>query len=79
MNTTVGYVQPFASHRDYPERLLLWDATGQCYLWHGDGREMEAIPDAMLHWLSQRPEIVALQAPWLWFDPSSLPLRTAAI
>lgn len=79
VNTTVEYVQPFATHIEHPERLLLWDATGQCYLWHGDGREMEAIPDPLAQWLCQQPEIMALQTPWLWFDPSSLPLGAAAV
>ncbi len=78
MGSSADYVQPIASHRKHPERLLLRDDTGQCYLWHGDGREVEAVPAPLAAWICDRPEMYQLQSPLLWFDSSSLPLDTAA-
>ncbi len=79
MDSSTKYVQPIASHSQYPERLLLRDQAGQSYLWHGDGREMEAVSAPLAAWISERPEMRQLQWPLVWFDPSSLPLNTAAL
>jgi hypothetical protein len=78
MGSSPDYVQPTASHRQHPERLLLRDDEGQCYLWFGDGREMEAVPASLAAWICDRPEMYQLQAPLLWFDRESLPMDTAA-
>lgn len=74
MNATAHYVQLVAIHREFPERLLLRDGEGQCYLWHGDGSDMEEISGSLASWITERPEIDQMQAPLLWFDPTSLPL-----
>lgn len=74
-----SYVQPVASHRQIPERLLLRDNAGQCYIWFGDGRDMETIPVPVAEWMLSRPEVAQLHSPMLWFDVSSLPLNAEVI
>lgn len=76
MISSKDYVQPIASHQEFPERLLLRDNTGQCFIWFGDGREMEAIPAPLTEWILSRPEMYLLHSPVLWFDTSSLPLAS---
>ena len=78
MSSTM-YLQPIASHEEYPERLLLRDEQDQWYLWSGDGRDIEAIPSELAAWVSDRPEIRLLQRPHMWFELSCLPLNPAAM
>lgn len=79
MDSFESYVQPVASHRQIPERLLLRDNTGQCYIWFGDGRDLETVPAPVAEWMLSRPEVTHLRSPVLWFDVSSLPLTAAVI
>lgn len=79
MISSNDYVQPIASHRLHPERLLLRNSTGQCSIWFGDGREPETIPAPLAEWLISRAEMCLLHSPMLWFDTSSLPLSAATI
>jgi hypothetical protein len=79
MISSKDYVQPIASHLQFPERLLLRDNMGQCYLWFGDGRDMETIPASLAEWLISRTEMISLHSPMLWFDTSSLPMTASAI
>jgi hypothetical protein len=79
MISSKDYVQPIASHLQFPERLLLRDSMGQYYLWFGDGQDMETIPTSLAEWLVSRSEMALLHSPMLWFDTSSLPLSAAAV
>lgn len=75
VDSSTAYVQLVASHRQCPERLLLRDRSGQCYLWFGDDRAMEVIEAPVADWISDRPEMYQLESPLLWFDVTSLPLE----
>ncbi|HVL24415.1 MAG TPA: hypothetical protein VM450_10020 [Thermomicrobiales bacterium] len=77
--SSTTYLQPIASHEDYPERLLLRDGEDQWYLWTGDGQEIEAIPARLAAWIADRPEMRLLQRPHMWFELSCLPLNPAAM
>lgn len=79
MISSRDYVQPVASHRQHPERLLLRDSLGEWFIWFGDGREIETIPAPTAMWMASRPEMYQLQSPMLWFDPSTLPVSAATV
>jgi hypothetical protein len=79
MISSKDYVQPIASHSEFPERLLLRDEMGDWSIWFGDGREMETLPTPLAEWMVSRPEMIELHSPALWFDSSSLPVSGSAI
>lgn len=79
MMSSKHYVQPVASHCQFPERLLVRDDRGQWFMWFGDGRNIEEIPVQLATWLSHRPEMQLLASPRLWFDDTSLPIRSGSI
>jgi hypothetical protein len=69
-----AYVQPVASHGQYPERLLVRDQSGTWHLWFGDGQEMCALSIELASWILGRPEMTRIPAPHYWFDVESLPV-----
>ncbi len=71
---TPSYLWPIAHHRDAPERLLLRNESGTWFLWFGDGTELVDIPDDLVHWILDRPEMVMLGEDLVWFEHSSLPV-----
>ena len=78
MSSTM-YVQPIASHEDYPERLLLRDGDDHWYLWRGDGQEIEPTSAELAAWVLDRPEMRLLPRPHMWFEVSCLPLNPALV
>ncbi|HEU0163787.1 MAG TPA: hypothetical protein VFQ54_02010 [Thermomicrobiales bacterium] len=71
------YMQPFAFHREAPERLVVRDEAGRWYLWAGDGSdEIVEVPARLAHWMIDRREMQVLPAPHMWFERDSLPVRT---
>jgi hypothetical protein len=76
MDFSLGtYVQPLASHRENPERLLVRDQQGSWHLWFGDGQEMTSITEDLASWVFERPEMVRLVEPHHWFDTECLPIK----
>lgn len=73
------YVQPVASHIQIPERLLVRNDQDQWFIWFGDGRDIEEIPGELASWIFHRPEMQALASPRMWFDDSSLPVRSGSV
>jgi hypothetical protein len=68
------YVQPLASHARFPERLVVRDHTGTFHLWLGNGDLMSEIPAALASWIIERPEMLPLPLPRLWYDVETLPM-----
>lgn len=79
MMSSKNYLQPVASHVQCPERVLVRDEQDQWYIWFGDGRDIEHIPDHLASWIADRPEMQILSSPRLWFEDSSLPVRTESV
>jgi hypothetical protein len=69
------YVCPVACHREFSERLLVTDLEGEWYLWMGDMgvQALIDVPERLAHWIASHPNMLALDAPIMWFDVSSLP------
>jgi hypothetical protein len=76
------YVQPYACHRNCPERLIMQDEVGDWYLWSGDSYERDrlvGIPESLALWLIDRQEMDILPAPRMWFEQGALPIRHTAV
>jgi hypothetical protein len=79
MVTERRYYLPVAAHRAHPERLLLLDQDEQWFLWSGDEVAEHAplaIEPALGCWMAQRPELVPLSRPLMWFAADDLPVLT---
>ena len=70
------YLRPIAYHEAYPHRLLLNDEQGQWCIWMGDDSGLVELAPELADWILQRPEIVVIDGPAMWFDIESLPLGT---
>jgi hypothetical protein len=71
---TSSFLWPVAQHRHAPERLVLRNDVGTWFLWFGDGTDLVDMPDALVHWILARPEMVMLGEDMMWFEHSSLPV-----